>query len=57
MLVVLFILFLAVLFGALGFILHFLWFLALIFAVFWVAGWALSRGEAAGNRRRWYGRW
>lgn len=56
MMVVLFVLFLALIFGALGFILHFLWWLAVIFAVFWVAGWALSKGESAG-RRRWYGHW
>ncbi len=48
MLILLFLL-LVVLFAGLGFAVHFLWILAVIFLVFWVAGVALGRGESAGN--------
>jgi hypothetical protein len=43
------ILLLVLLFAGLGFALHFLWILAVIFLVFWLAGVALGRGESAGN--------
>jgi hypothetical protein len=38
-----------------GFALHALWIAAVIFAIFWIAGVALGRGEGAGNHRfyRW----
>ena len=38
-----------------GFAVHALWIAAVIFAVFWLAGVALGRGEGAGNHRfyRW----
>ena len=49
---VLFVLLLALLFGGLGIFVHALWFLAVIFAVIWVAGFALRSGENA----RWYNR-
>ena len=49
------ILLVALLLGALGFTLHFLWILAVVLAVFWVAGWAFSGGRAEG-RHGWY-RW
>jgi hypothetical protein len=54
MLVVLFLLLVLILFGA-GFALHFLWILAALFAIFWVIGVALGRGEGAGSNRfyRW----
>jgi hypothetical protein len=42
---------LVALFFGLGFVLHALWILAIIFAVFWVAGFAFRSGEG-----RWY-RW
>ena len=45
------VLLLAVLFGAAGFVVHALWFLALVFLIAWVAGFAFRSGEA-----RWY-RW
>jgi Na+/H+ antiporter NhaC len=57
--VVIFVLLAALLFVGLGFIIHLLWIAAVIFAVFWLAGWALAKGERSGggSRRRWYGRW
>jgi hypothetical protein len=48
---VLLILLLALLFGGLGFAVHFLWIVAVILAVFWLAGFAFRSGEG-----RWY-RW
>ena len=38
-----------------GFALHVLWIVAVIFAIFWIAGVALGRGEGAGNHKffRW----
>jgi hypothetical protein len=53
---ILLVLFLALLFGGLGFVLHALWIIAVIVFVFWLVGWAMARGHEAGNRRRWYGR-
>jgi hypothetical protein len=52
MALVLFVLLLALLFGGLGFLVHALWILALIFAIVWVAGFAFRSGENA----RWYNR-
>jgi len=54
-----FVLLVALLFVGLSFLIHLLWIVALVFCLFWVAGWALGRGERAGRgeRRRWYGRW
>jgi hypothetical protein len=54
MLLVFLLLLVLLMFGA-GFAVHVLWFLAVVFAVFWVAGAALGRGEAAGRHRfyRW----
>jgi hypothetical protein len=49
---VLLVLLLALLFGGLGFMAHALWFLALIFAAIWVAGFAFRSGENS----RWYNR-
>ena len=45
------VLLLALLFGGLGFAAHALWIIAVLFAVFWLAGFAFRRGEG-----RWY-RW
>jgi multisubunit Na+/H+ antiporter MnhG subunit len=48
--------FLAVLiFFGLGFALHILWILAVIFLVLWVVGYAIGRGSRAGRRR--FHRW
>jgi hypothetical protein len=49
---VLLILLLALLFGGLGFAIHALWIVAIILAVFWLAGFAFRSGEGT----RWY-RW
>jgi hypothetical protein len=38
-----------VLFGA-GFAIHLLWIAAVVLAIVWIAGFALSRGEGAGRR-------
>lgn len=52
MLVILLVLFLAlVLFSALGFVIHLLWFVALAFLVFWLVGFALGRGKNSGSRK------
>jgi hypothetical protein len=57
MLLILAILLLAILFGALGFALHVLWWVALIVLVVWLAGFILRTAEGVGGRRhRWY-RW
>lgn len=53
---ILLVLLLAVVFAGLGFAVHLLWVIAAIVFVFWIVGFALARGEAAGGRRRWY-RW
>ena len=50
--VVLLVLLLALLFGGLGFAIHWLWIVAVVFAIAWVAGFAFRSGEG----RRWY-RW
>jgi hypothetical protein len=49
------VLLLVLLFAGLGFAIHFLWILAVVFLVFWLAGVALGRGESAGNHHfyRW----
>lgn len=52
---ILLVLLLAILFGGLGFAIHALWIVAAIVFIFWLAGFGLARGEAAGGRR-WY-RW
>ena len=46
------VLLLVLLFGGLGFAVHALWFLAVIFLIAWVAGFAFRGGEGS----RWY-RW
>jgi hypothetical protein len=48
---VLLVLLLALLFGGLGFAVHFLWIIAVVLAIAWVAGFAFRSGEG-----RWY-RW
>jgi len=46
---------LVLLFAGIGIAVHFLWIVAVIFFVFWLAGVALGRGESAGHHRfyRW----
>jgi hypothetical protein len=46
---------LVLLFFGLGFAIHFLWFVAVVFFILWLVGFAVGRGEGAG-RRGWYGR-
>lgn len=43
------------LFFGLGFALHWLWIIAVVFFVLWLIGYALGRGESAGRHRfyRW----
>jgi hypothetical protein len=54
---ILLVLLLALLLGGLGFAVHALWIVAVILFVFWLAGFAFSRGEGSGaSRRGWY-RW
>ncbi|HYL51552.1 MAG TPA: hydrophobic protein [Acidimicrobiia bacterium] len=48
---VLLVLLLALIFGGLGFAIHWLWIFAVVLAIFWLAGFAFRRGEAS-----WY-RW
>jgi hypothetical protein len=48
---VLLVLILALLFGGLGFAIHWLWIFAVVLAIFWLAGFAFRSGE-----RSWY-RW
>ena len=48
MLLILALLLVLILFGA-GFAVHLLWILAAIFLVLWVVGFAIGRGEGAGN--------
>jgi hypothetical protein len=54
--VILLALFVVLIFLMLSFLVHLLWILAVVFGLFWIAGWALGKGEHAGSRRRWYGR-
>lgn len=49
MLVVVLALLVLILFGA-GFAIHLLWIAAVVFAVVWVASFALGRGESSGRR-------
>jgi hypothetical protein len=46
------------LFGGLGFAAHFLWIILIIAVVLWLIGFFIGgAADAAGGRRRWYGRW
>jgi hypothetical protein len=53
--VVLLLLLLVLILAGAGFAVHLLWIAAVIFAVFWIIGVGLGRGESAGNHRfyRW----
>jgi hypothetical protein len=44
-------------FGGLGFAAHVLWIVLLAALVLWILGFFLGGVDAAGGRRRWYGRW
>jgi hypothetical protein len=56
MAVLLLALLIVILLGAFGFVLHLLWWLAIIALVLWLLGFLLRVGESSGSRRRWY-RW
>ena len=56
MAVILFVLLLVLVLGGLGFAVHLLWFVAAVVFVFWLIGFAFSRGMASGGRRGLY-RW
>ncbi len=43
---------LAVLFAGVGFAVHLLWIVAVVFFVFWLAGFAFARGQRRGRPRR-----
>ncbi|HUI04546.1 MAG TPA: hypothetical protein VLZ77_13465 [Acidimicrobiales bacterium] len=49
-LVILFLL-LAALFAGFGFVAHVLWIVAIVFFLFWLAGFAFARGQRRGGRR------
>lgn len=51
MLWIMFVLLLALLFVGLGFAIHLLWFVAIVFFVFWLVGFAFGRGRSSGSRR------
>lgn len=57
MAVILLFLLIAVILGGLGFAVHVLWWIALAVLALWLIGFVVGRAEAAGGRRRWYGRW
>jgi hypothetical protein len=49
---------LALVFAGVGFAIHFLWIVAAVFLLFWLAGFAFARGTRRGSRRgrEWRGR-
>jgi type IV secretory pathway TrbD component len=53
--IVLLALFVVLFFVGIGFVVHILWLAAVIFAVIWLVGYALRRGESTGRRHfyRW----
>jgi uncharacterized protein (DUF697 family) len=53
--VILLLLLLVLILAGAGFAIHALWIAAVVFALFWIIGVALGRGESAGSRRfyRW----
>ena len=52
---ILLLLLLIIIFAGLGFAIHLLWIVALVFFIFWLVGFALGRGERSGrhNFYRW----
>ena len=45
------------LFGGLGFVAHFLWFVLVAAVILWIIGFFVGGVESGIGRRRWYGRW
>ncbi len=57
MAIILAVLLLALILGGLGFVVHVLWWIALIVLVLWLVGFLFTgAASAGGRRRRWY-RW
>jgi hypothetical protein len=44
-------------FGGLGFVAHFLWFVLIAAVILWIIGFFIGGVESGIGRRRWYGRW
>jgi energy-coupling factor transporter transmembrane protein EcfT len=44
-------------FGGLGFVAHFLWFVLIAAVILWIIGFFVGGVESGIGRRRWYGRW
>jgi uncharacterized membrane protein YqjE len=57
MLLILAVLLLALILGGLGFVVHVLWWVALIVLVIWLVGFLFRAAEGAGTRRRRWYRW
>ena len=53
--IILLVLLLALIFGGLGFAIHWLWIIAVVLLIFWLVGFGLGRGHTEGARG-WY-RW
>ena len=56
MAILLAVLIIAILFGAVGFAVHLLWWVALIVLVIWLLGFLFRSGSGGRSRGRWY-RW
>jgi hypothetical protein len=56
MAIILAVLLLALILGGLGFVVHVLWWIALIVLALWLLGFFFTGAAAGGPRRRWY-RW
>jgi hypothetical protein len=48
--IIIVLLLLALIFGGLGFAMHALWIVAVVFFIAWIVGFALSRGRSKGAR-------
>lgn len=57
MLLILAVLLLVILFGAVGFVVHILWWVALALLVLWLLGFLFRVAEGGGRRRRRWYRW
>lgn len=56
MALILLVLLIVLIFGAAGFALHVLWWIALILLALWLLGFLFRAAESGGRSRRWY-RW
>ena len=54
MAIILVVLLIAILFGAVGFAVHLLWWVALVVLAIWLLGFLFRAAETGGSRRRWY---